>query len=138
MTPSQRKKHASSLQRQESQLTPNTSTTLLVLVMDDALRYRMLRQLVDFPEQMDADLDEFIRQTIENYRATTQPGSESDENRSSLGRSILARSGLECSRIEKETTRCNARIVETSQDGLTRQPSLTPGLTGNPTSLDFI
>lgn len=106
--------------------------------MDDALRYLMLRQLVDFPDQMDADLDELIREAIENYRATTQPGSESNENRSGLGRSILARSGLECLRTEKETSRCNARIVETSQDGPTRQPSLTPGLTGNPTSLDFI
>ena len=106
--------------------------------MDDALRYRMLRQLVDYPDQMDADLDELIREAIENYRATAQPGAKSNENRSSLGRSILARSGLECSGIEKETTRCNARIVETSQDGLTRQPSLTPGLTGNPTNTDFI
>jgi hypothetical protein len=106
--------------------------------MDDALRYLMLRQLVDYPDQMDADLDELIREAIENYRATTQPGSESNENRSCLGRSILARSGLECLRTEKETSRCNARIVETSQDGPTRQPSLTPGLTGNPTSLDFI
>ena len=68
----------------------------------------MLRQLVDFPEQMDADLDELIRQTIENYRATTQPGSESDENRSCLGRSILARSGLECLGIEETTAQCHA------------------------------
>ena len=106
--------------------------------MNDALRYRMLRQLVDYPDQMDADLDELIREAIENYRATAQSSAKSDENRSSLGRSILARSGLECSRIEKETTRCNARIVETSQDGPSRQPSLTPGLTGNPTDANFI
>ena len=106
--------------------------------MNDTLRYRMLRQLVDFPDQMDADLDELIREAIENYRATAQPGAKPNENRSSIGRSILARSGLECLGIEKETTRCNARIVATSQDGPTRQPSLTPGLTGNPTSLDFI
>ena len=106
--------------------------------MDDALRYRMLRQLVDYPDQMDADLDELIREAIENYRATTQSSAKSDENRSSLGRSILARSGLECSGVEKETARCNAHTVATSQDGLTRQPSLTPGLTGNPTNTDFI
>ena len=106
--------------------------------MNDALRYRMLRQLVDYPDQMDADLDELIREAIENYRATAQPGAKPNENRSSLGRSILARSGLECAGVEKETARCNARIVETSQDGLTRQPSLTPGPTGNQTSLDFI
>ena len=106
--------------------------------MDDALRYRMLRQLVDFPDQMDADLDELIRQAIENYRATSQPGSESDENRSGLGRSILARSGLECLRTEKETSRCNAHIVATSQDGLTKQSSLIPAPIGNPTNLDFI
>jgi hypothetical protein len=106
--------------------------------MDDALRYRMLRQLVDFPDQMDADLDELIRQAIENYRATAQPGSESDENRSGLGRSILARSGLECFGPEKETSRCNARTAVPSQDGLTRQSSLIPDRTGNPTSLDFI
>ena len=106
--------------------------------MNDALRYRMLRQLVDYPDQMDADLDELIREAIENYRATAQPGAKPNENRSSIGRSILARSGLECVGVEEETARCNARIVETSQDGPTRQPSLTPGLTGNPTSLDFI
>ena len=106
--------------------------------MNDALRYRMLRQLVDYPDQMDADLDELIREAIENYRATAQPGAKPNENRSSIGRSILARSGLECVGTKEEITRCNARIVETSQDGLTRQPSLTPGLTGNPTSLDFI
>jgi hypothetical protein len=106
--------------------------------MNDALRYRMLRQLVDYPDQMDADLDELIREAIENYRATTQPGAKPNEDRSCLGRSILARSGLECSGIEKETARCNAHTVETSQDGPTRQPSLTPGPTGNQTSLDFI
>jgi len=50
------------------------------------------------------DLDELIRQAIENYRATTQPGSESDENRSCLGRSILARSGLECPGIRRDFT----------------------------------
>ena len=50
--------------------------------MNDALRYRMLRQLVDYPDQMDADLDELIREAIENYRATTQPGAKSDEDRS--------------------------------------------------------
>lgn len=98
----------------------------------------MLRQLVDFPEQMDADLDEFIRQTIENYRATTQPGSESDENRSGLGRSIFARSCLECSGITEETSRCYAHIAIPSQDDPGRQPSLTPDRTGNQTSLDFI
>ena len=76
--------------------------------MDDALRYRMLRQLVDFPDQMDADLDELIRQAIENYRAITQSGTESDENRSGLGRSILARSCLECLGIEETITRCHA------------------------------
>ena len=106
--------------------------------MNDALRYRMLRQLVDYPDQMDADLDELIREAIENYRATAQPGAKSNENRSSIGRSILARSGLECSGIEKETTRCNAHTVETSQDGPTRQSSLTHEVSGNPTSLDFI
>jgi hypothetical protein len=106
--------------------------------MDDALRYRMLRQLVDYPDQMDADLDELIREAIENYRATAQPGAKPNENRSSIGRSILARSGLECVGTEEEITRCNARTVETSPDGLTRQPSLIPGLTGNLTSLDFI
>jgi hypothetical protein len=106
--------------------------------MNDALRYRMLRQLVDYPDQMDADLDELIREAIENYRATAQPGAKPNENRSSLGRSIFARSGLECSGIEKETARCNARIVETSQDGPTRQSSLTHEVSGNPTSLDFI
>lgn len=106
--------------------------------MNDALRYRMLRQLVDFPDQMDADLDELIRQAIENYRATSQPGSESNENRSGLGRSILTRSGLECFGTEKETSRCNAHTAVPSQDGLTRQSSLIPDRTGNPTSLDFI
>jgi len=106
--------------------------------MDDALRYRMLRQLVDFPDRMDADLDEFIRQAIENYRATTQPGSESNENRSGLGRSILARSCLVCSGSEKETTRCNAHTAVPSQDGLTRQSSLIPAPIGSPTNLDFI
>ena len=106
--------------------------------MNDALRYLMLRQLVDYPDQMDADLDELIREAIENYRATAQPGAKANENRSSLGRSILARSGLECSGTEKETTRCNAHTVETSQDGPSRQPSLILGLTGNQTSLDFI
>ena len=106
--------------------------------MNDALRYRMLRQLVDYPDRMDADLDELIREAIENYRATAQPGAKPNENRSSIGRSILARSGLECVGVEKETARCNAPTVATSQDGPTRQPSLTPGLTGNPTSLDFI
>ena len=106
--------------------------------MDDALRYRMLRQLVDYPDQMDADLDELIREAIENYRATAQPGAKPNENRSSLGRSIFARSGLECSGIEKEAARCNARIVETSQDSPSRQPSLTPGPTGNPTDENFI
>jgi len=70
--------------------------------MNDALRYRMLRQLVDYPDQMDADLDELIREAIENYRATAQPGAKPNEDRSSLGRSILARSGLECSGIEQE------------------------------------
>ena len=44
--------------------------------MNDALRYRMLRQLVDYPDQMDADLDELIREAIENYRATAQPGAK--------------------------------------------------------------
>jgi len=106
--------------------------------MDDALRYRMLRQLVDFPDQMDADLDELIREAIENYRATTQPGTKSNENRSCLGRSILARSGLECLRTEKETSRCNAHTAVPSQDGLTRQSSLIPDPIGNPTNLDFI
>ena len=106
--------------------------------MNDALRYRMLRQLVDYPDQMDADLDELIREAIENYRATAQPGAKPNENRSSIGRSVFARSGLECVGTKEEITRCNARTVETSPDGLTRQPSLTPGLTGNPTSLDFI
>jgi hypothetical protein len=106
--------------------------------MDDALRYRMLRQLVDYPDQMDADLDELIREAIENYRATAQSSSKSDENRSSLGRSILARSGLECVGVEKETTRCNAPTVATSQDGPSRQSSLTHEVSGNPTSLDFI
>lgn len=106
--------------------------------MDDALRYRMLRQLVDYPDQMDADLDELIREAIENYRATAQPGAKPNENRSSIGRSILARSGLECFGTEKETSRCNARTVETSPDGLTRQSSLIPDPIGNPTSLDFI
>ena len=106
--------------------------------MNDALRYRMLRQLVDYPDQMDADLDELIREAIENYRATAQPGAKPNENRSSLGRSIFARSGLECSGIEKETTRCNAHTVETSQDGPSRQSSLTHEVSGNPTSLDFI
>ena len=106
--------------------------------MNDALRYRMLRQLVDYPDRMDADLDELIREAIENYRATAQPGAKPNENRSSIGRSVFARSGLECVGTKEEITRCNARTVETSPDGLTRQPSLTPGLTGNPTSLDFI
>ena len=76
--------------------------------MNDALRYRMLRQLVDHPDMMDHDLDELIRQAVENYRAPAQPGSKSDENRSFLGRSILARSGLECLGIEKTTARCHA------------------------------
>jgi hypothetical protein len=40
--------------------------------------------------------------------------------------------------MEKEIARCNARIVETSQDGPTRQSSLTHEVSGNPTSLDFI
>ncbi len=106
--------------------------------MNDALRYRMLRQLVDYPDQMDADLDELIREAIENYRATAQPGAKPNENRSSIGRSILARSGLECVGTKEEITRCNAHTVATSPDGPSRQPSLTPGLTGNPTSLDFI
>lgn len=106
--------------------------------MDDALRYLMLRQLVDYPDQMDADLDELIREAIENYRATAQPGAKPNENRSSIGRSILARSGLECFGIEKETSRCNAHTAVPSQDGLTRQSSLIPDRTGNPTSLDFI
>ena len=106
--------------------------------MNDALRYRMLRQLVDYPDQMDADLDELIREAIENYRATTQPGAKPNEDRSCIGRSVFARSGLECVGVEKETTRCNAHTVETSQDGPTRQPSLILGLTGNQTSLDFI
>ena len=106
--------------------------------MNDALRYHMLRQLVDYPDQMDADLDELIREAIENYRATSQPGAKPNEDRSCIGRSILARSSLECAGIEKETARCNAHIVETSQDGPTRQPSLILGLTGNQTSLDFI
>ena len=106
--------------------------------MDDALRYRMLRQLVDYPDQMDADLDELIREAIENYRATAQSGAKPNENRSSIGRSILTRSGLECVGVEKETARCNAHTVATSQDGPSRQPSLTPGPTGNPTNTDFI
>ena len=106
--------------------------------MNDALRYRMLRQLVDYPDQMDADLDELIREAIENYRATAQSGAKPNENRSSIGRSVFARSGLECVGTKEEITRCNARTVETSPDGLTRQPSLTPGLTGNPTNTDFI
>ena len=96
----------------------------------------MLRQLVDFPEQMDADLDELIRQTIENYRATTQPGSESDENRSCLGRSILARSCLECAGITQETKRCYADL--SCQDRAGRQPSLKQDIFENQTSLDFI
>jgi hypothetical protein len=106
--------------------------------MNDALRYRMLRQLVDYPDQMDADLDELISEAIENYRATTQPGSESNENRSGLGRSILARSGLECFGPEKETSRCNAHTAVPSQDGPRRQSSLIPDPIGNPTNLDFI
>ena len=106
--------------------------------MNDALRYRMLRQLVDYPDQMDADLDELIREAIENYRATAQPGAKPNENRSSIGRSVFARSGLECVGTKEETTRCNAHTVETSPDGLTRQPSLTHEVSGNPTSLDFI
>ena len=76
--------------------------------MNDALRYRMLRQLVDHPELMDRDLDELIRQAVENYRASSQPGSKSDENRSLLGRSILARSGLECLGTEETIARCHA------------------------------
>jgi hypothetical protein len=68
----------------------------------------MLRQLVDHPELMDRDLDELIRQAVENYRASSQPGSKSDENRSCLGRSILARSGLECLGIEETIARCHA------------------------------
>ena len=106
--------------------------------MNDALRYRMLRQLVDYPDQMDADLDELIREEIENYRATAQSSAKPNENRSSIGRSILARSGLECVGVEKETARCNAPTVATSQDGPSRQPSLTQGPTGNPTNTDFI
>ena len=106
--------------------------------MNDALRYRMLRQLVDYPDQMDADLDELIREAIENYRATTQPGAKPNEDRSCIGRSIFARSSLECSGIEKETARCYAHIAIPSQDGLGKQPSLTPDRTGNQTSLDFI
>jgi hypothetical protein len=106
--------------------------------MNDALRYRMLRQLVDFPDQMDADLDELIREAIENYRATAQPGAKSDENRSSLGRSVFARSCLECAGVEEKTTRCYAHTAIPSQDSLTRQPSLKQEVFGNPTSLDFI
>ena len=68
----------------------------------------MLRQLVDHPELMDRDLDELIRQAVENYRASSQSGSKSDENRSCLGRSILARSGLECLGIEETIARCHA------------------------------
>ena len=68
----------------------------------------MLRQLVDHPELMDRDLDELIRQAVENYRAPAQSGSKSDENRSCLGRSILARSGLECLGIEETIARCHA------------------------------
>jgi hypothetical protein len=98
----------------------------------------MLRQLVDFPDQMDADLDELIREAIENYRATTQSGSKSDENRSCLGRSIFARSCLECAGITDETPRCYAHTAIPSQDGPGRQPSLTPEVFGNQTSLDFI
>jgi len=106
--------------------------------MDDALRYRMLRQLVDYPDQMDADLDELIREAIENYRTTTQPGSESNEDRSCIGRSIFARSSLECFGLTETTSRCYAHTAIPSQDGPTRQSSLTHEVSGNPTSLDFI
>jgi hypothetical protein len=106
--------------------------------MDDALRYRMLRQLVDFPDQMDADLDELIREAIENYRATAQSGAKSDENRSRIGRSIFARSCLECAGLTEETSRCYAHTAIPSQDSLTRQSSLKPGVFGNLSGLDFI
>jgi hypothetical protein len=106
--------------------------------MNDALRYRMLRQLVDYPDQMDADLDELIREAIENYRATAQPGAKPNEDRSCIGRSIFARSCLECAGITDETSRCYAHTVIPSQDGPGRQPSLTPEVFGNQTSLDFI
>jgi len=81
--------------------------------MNDALRYRMLRQLVDYPDQMDADLDELIREAIENYRSTAQPGAKPNEDRSCLGRSILARSGLECLRTKKETSLCKPTTSRT-------------------------
>ena len=63
--------------------------------MNDALRYRMLRQLVDYPDQMDADLDELIREAIEDYRATAQPGAKPNENRViPTWADILNRAGL--------------------------------------------
>ena len=106
--------------------------------MNDALRYRMLRQLVDYPDQMDADLDELIREAIENYRATTQPGAKPNEDRSCIGRSIFARSCLECFGLTETTARCYAHTATPSQDSPTRQSSLTHEVSGNPTSLDFI
>ena len=56
----------------------------------DAMRYRMLRQLVDYPERMDEDLDNALRQTSGNYQTPARYDAESNENRCSACRSAFA------------------------------------------------
>lgn len=56
----------------------------------DAMRYRMLRQLVDYPEQMDEDLDFALRQAASDYQTPARHHAESNENRCSTCRSAFA------------------------------------------------
>ena len=56
----------------------------------DAMRYRMLRSLVDYPEQMDEDIDHALRQTLGNHQALARYDAEPDQNRCNACRSAFA------------------------------------------------
>jgi len=56
----------------------------------DAMRYRMLRSLVDYPEQMDEDLDHALRQELGNHQTPARYDAEPDQNRCSACRSAFA------------------------------------------------
>ena len=56
----------------------------------DAMRYRMLRSLVDYPDQMDEDLDHALRQKLGNHQTPARHDAEPDENRCSTCRSAIA------------------------------------------------
>ena len=56
----------------------------------DAMRYRMLRSLVDYPEQMDEDLDHALRQTAIDHQAPARYDAKPDQNRCNTCRSAFA------------------------------------------------